>query len=51
MTQKLDFNTKLTRILNYKNNVNNYISARNKPIQAKEMNNNKQINKQHHNEK
>ena len=41
----------LTHTANRQNVVNNYISAHNKPMQAKEMNNNKQINKQHHNEK
>ena len=41
----------LTYTANKQNVVNNYISARNKSIQAKEINNNKQINKQHHNEK
>ena len=41
----------LTHTANNQNVVNNYISAHNKSIQAKEMNNNKQINKQHHNEK
>lgn len=41
----------LTHTTNKQNIVNSYISAYNKPIQAKEMNNNKQINKQHHNEK
>ena len=41
----------LTHTANKQNVVNSYISAHNKPMQAKEMNNNKQINKQHHNEK
>lgn len=41
----------LAHATNKQNIVNNYISVHNKPIQAKEMNNNKQINNQHHNEK
>ena len=41
----------LTHATNKQNIVNNYISVHNKPMQAKEMNNNKQINNQHHNEK
>lgn len=41
----------LTHTTNKQNIVNNYISAHNKPMQATEMNNNKQIDNQHHNEK
>lgn len=41
----------LTHTANNQNVVNNYISAHNKSMQATKMNNNKQINKQHHNEK
>ena len=37
----------LTHATNKQNIVNNYISVHNKPMQAKEMNNNKQINNQH----
>nr|DAN38654.1 MAG TPA: hypothetical protein [Caudoviricetes sp.] len=41
----------LTYTTNKQNVVNSYISVHNKLMQTTEMNNNKQINKQHHNEK
>lgn len=41
----------LAHTANKQNVVNSYISAYNKLMQTTEMNNNKQINKQHHNEK